>query len=71
MVRSAGLRPVQRASVGFGPLTLGGRPLLAEPTALRLHGRLQELADRDLPLIRSLGWHVVLAAVKPPAQLGA
>jgi SAM-dependent methyltransferase len=61
-VTSAGLSPVRRATLGFGPLELLGRPLLSEAAALRLHVRLQALSDRRAPILRNTGWHILEAA---------
>jgi ubiquinone/menaquinone biosynthesis C-methylase UbiE len=51
-------------TVGFGPLSLFGRPLMEGSRGVRLHNRLQALADRDVPGIRSAGWHYVVSAGK-------
>lgn len=64
-LRSAGAVPVRRATLGFGPLQLAGRAVLPEATALRLHLRLEALADRGVPAIRWTGWHYLVAACKP------
>lgn len=63
MLISAGLSPVRRATVGYGPFTFMGRPLLGAPAAFRLHDRL-ELASRTRPSLRRTGWHYVVAARK-------
>jgi ubiquinone/menaquinone biosynthesis C-methylase UbiE len=61
----AGLRPMHRRTVGFGPFTFLGQPVLSDRPALRLHRGLQTLADRGIPGLRSMGWHYVVAASKP------
>jgi hypothetical protein len=64
MLRAAGLEPAARSTVGFGPLTLLGRPILGERAAIRVNGRLQRLADRHVPALRWTGWHYVVRAVR-------
>jgi ubiquinone/menaquinone biosynthesis C-methylase UbiE len=62
LLRSAGLEPVKRSSVGFGPFSLFGRKLLSERADFAVHHRLQQLADLDWPVLRSTGlYHVILA----------
>ena len=64
MVRTAGFRLDSRATVGFGPFTFWSRPLLSDRAGIALHRRLQALADRRLPVLRSTGWQYVLSAHK-------
>jgi len=64
MVRAAGFRLDSRATVGFGPFTFWSRPLLSDRAGIALHRRLQALADRRLPVLRSTGWQYVLSAHK-------
>jgi SAM-dependent methyltransferase len=52
------------STVGFGPLSLFGRPLMEGRRGVRLNNRLQALADRGVPGIRSAGWHYVVCAAK-------
>ncbi|MGZ4481618.1 MAG: class I SAM-dependent methyltransferase [Gaiellales bacterium] len=65
LAAAAGLRKVRSTTVGFGPFSLGGRSLLRDPTGIRLHRRLQALAWRDVPAVRSVGSHYVLLTRKP------
>ena len=58
------LRPVGRRTVGFGPLSFLGRPLFSEARSVRINDRLQALADRGVPGLRSMGWHYVVRARK-------
>ena len=60
----AGLQPTKRRTVGFGPFTFLGRPVLPRAIALHVHHGLQALADRDLRGLRSTGWHYMVAARK-------
>jgi predicted ATP-grasp superfamily ATP-dependent carboligase/ubiquinone/menaquinone biosynthesis C-methylase UbiE len=64
LLRAAGLQAVKRTSLGFGPFSLFGKKLLSERASLAAHERLQRLADRDLPLLRSTGAHLVVLAQK-------
>lgn len=65
MLRRAQLRPLQETTVGFANFTLLSRPLLSERHGRALHERFQRLADRRVPLVRSLGSHVMVLAEKP------
>ncbi len=49
-------------TLGFGPFTFFHRRVLPESLGITLHRRLQRLADRGVPIIRSTGMsHLVLA----------
>ena len=61
---AAGLRPESAATLGFGPFTVMRRRLLPEATGLKVHHRMQALADRGAPVFRSAGAHYVVAARK-------
>jgi D-aspartate ligase len=67
LVRAAGLRKVESATVGFGPFSILGRPLLSEDAGIRLHRTLQRLAHQDWPILRSTGAHYLILARKPAA----
>jgi ubiquinone/menaquinone biosynthesis C-methylase UbiE len=64
LVKGAGFRLDGSTSVGFGPFSIWSRPLLSDSAAIALHHRLQPLADRGVPLLRSTGWHYLLSAHK-------
>ena len=64
LVSQAGLTVRSRRTIGFGPLSLLGRPLLSDARGVRLNQRLQGLADAGLPGVRGTGWHYVLRATK-------
>ena len=68
LASQAGLTKVRSRTVGFGPFSLFGRACLAESVGLRLHRRLQALADRDVPVIRSGGHQYMLLAGRPPPE---
>jgi SAM-dependent methyltransferase len=55
MLTQAGMRPVARTTVGFGPLSFMGRAI---------DRRMQGLADRGMPALRWTGWHYVVRAEK-------
>jgi len=63
-LKTAGVRTVRRSTVGYGPFTFLGRPVLAADTGLRLHLQLQKQAERTTSL-RRIGWHYMVAARKP------
>lgn len=65
LVVDAGLTPLRRTTFGFGPFSLLGRYLLPEAAAIRLHRRLQVLADRGVPLLRATGSQDLILARKP------
>jgi predicted ATP-grasp superfamily ATP-dependent carboligase/SAM-dependent methyltransferase len=65
MLTASGLMVVTRATVGFGPFSFGGREVFSEERDLAIHRRLQKMAWRGWPLLRSTGEHVLLLARKP------
>jgi 2-polyprenyl-3-methyl-5-hydroxy-6-metoxy-1,4-benzoquinol methylase len=59
---NAGFEKIAGQTFGFGPFTLCNRPLLNEEAGWKLHLRLQELADKGAPVLRSAGLvYLVLA----------
>ena len=64
MLSQSRLQPVARRTVGFGPLSFLGRPILSEQRSVRVNGRLQALADRGVPGLRLTGWHYLVRARK-------
>jgi ubiquinone/menaquinone biosynthesis C-methylase UbiE len=63
-VRRAGLRLRAGRTIGFGPLSLLGRPLLGDAKAVRLNDRLQAAADAGALGLKWMGWHYVVRATK-------
>ena len=59
-----GLRPVGRRTVGFGPMSLFGRPIFSDARGVRIDRRLQQFADRGTRGLRWAGWHYVVRAEK-------
>ena len=64
LLKAAGFSIERRGTVGFGPFSVFSRQLLADAAGIRLHERLQALADRDWPIVRSSGWHYLVSARK-------
>jgi hypothetical protein len=64
MLLKSSLQPVARRTIGFGPLSFLGRPVLSEPRSIRVNGRLQALADRGVPGLKLTGWHYLVRARK-------
>ena len=60
----AGLRKIRRFTLGFGPFTFFGRSTVRGAAAVRLHARLQGLADRGVPGVRSTGAQYLVVAQK-------
>jgi ubiquinone/menaquinone biosynthesis C-methylase UbiE len=64
---SAGLRRVKSTTLGFAHFTFFSHPLFTGATSMKLHCALQRLADRNVPVFRSLGnQHIVLAQKVSP-----
>jgi ubiquinone/menaquinone biosynthesis C-methylase UbiE len=61
----AGLLKTKDKTLGFGPFTLFCRTVLPNRLGVMLHQRLQRLADRNVPLVRSVGmsYHVLARKV--------
>jgi SAM-dependent methyltransferase len=64
MLEGAGLQVERRVTRGFGPCTLLGKRLFAQPRAIRLHTWLQRQADRGVPALRSAGTQYLILARK-------
>jgi len=61
---SSGLVKVKSVTLGFGPFTLFNRSILSDVSGLKLHNRLQRLAERGNPLFRSTGAQYIVLAQK-------
>lgn len=59
-----GLLKIKATTVGFPPIRFRGRPIFGEQSSIRLNNRLQELADRDVPWIRSSGMDYIVLVRK-------
>jgi SAM-dependent methyltransferase len=64
LVQAAGFWLGPGTTLGFGPFSFWSRSLLSDRAGIALHRRLQSLADRGVPLMRSAGWHYLLSAYK-------
>jgi len=67
-VAAGGLQKVQGKTVGFGPFTILGRKIFSDSAGVNLHHRLQSLADRGTPVLRSCGTHYIVLARKGVAS---
>jgi len=65
LVEHAGLEVVADRTLGFGPFSFLAHPLFWGRRGVALHRRLQRLADRRFPLLRSTGSHQLVLARKP------
>ena len=64
LLQAAGLAKMQSFTLGFGPFALLSREVVPEALGLRLHSKLQTLADDGFPWIRSCGNQYVVLARK-------
>jgi ubiquinone/menaquinone biosynthesis C-methylase UbiE len=60
----AGLSKTRGKTLGFGPFSLFRRSMLPKRLGITLHHRLQSLADRGAPLLRSTGAQYIVLAGK-------
>lgn len=65
LIEDAGLEKVQARTIGYGPFTLLGRPILPKRAGVRLHRRLQTAADRGAQRLRAVGSQYLVMARKP------
>jgi len=63
---NTGFQKLLGTTSGFGPFTCLNRELLPPRIGINLHSRLQRLADRGVPLLRSAGCHYIVLARKGP-----
>jgi ubiquinone/menaquinone biosynthesis C-methylase UbiE len=74
LFQSAGLEKIKSMTLGFGPFSFFERRLLRDSVGIKLHQKLQEMADRGVPVIRSTGgqYIVLMRKVRPAGgPLGA
>lgn len=64
LAAQAGLAKVRGQTLGFGPFSILGRTCLPESIGLKVHRRLQSLADRGVPVIQSAGHQYMLLSRK-------
>lgn len=68
-IAAAGLHKVQGKTLGFGPFSLMNVELFPEHVGVKLHGYLQRLAHRNIPVLRSTGSQYIVLASKPCAVI--
>jgi ubiquinone/menaquinone biosynthesis C-methylase UbiE len=61
---AAGLDKLEGRTIGFGPFTLFNRALLPDLAGVKVHHKLQALANRGIPLLRSGGAQYIVLAKK-------
>lgn len=69
LLTSFKLVKVKSMTLGFGPFTFFHRSVLSDASGLRLHGRLQRLAELNTPVFRSTGAQYIVLAKKPLPDL--
>ena len=64
MLRADGLVKLLGFTLGFGPFLLLSREVVPQELGLKLHSKLQHLADDGFPLLRTCGSQYVVLARK-------
>lgn len=64
LVSSAGLEKLEGMTLGFGPFSFFGYHLLPDSLGVRVHRKLQGLADSGFPILRSTGTQYIVLARK-------
>jgi ubiquinone/menaquinone biosynthesis C-methylase UbiE len=64
----AGFQKMEGKTVGFGPFSFLGRKIFSDSIGVKVHHRLQGLADRGVPILRSAGTHYIVLARKGVAS---
>jgi SAM-dependent methyltransferase len=65
LLGAAGLDKLDGITLGFGPFSFFNRKLLPDTMGISVNNRLQELADRGFPVLRSVGAQNILITCKP------
>lgn len=68
MLQAARLQKIQGMTLGFGPFSLFGRPIVPQSLGIRMHRRMQEWADRGMPVFRSTGMSYLVLARMPISE---
>jgi 2-polyprenyl-3-methyl-5-hydroxy-6-metoxy-1,4-benzoquinol methylase len=69
-LRRSGLIPLRQATIGFGPFTFLGSPLLSGDQAISVDQALQHRADHNNTLLRASGrLHLILARKPDPGKI--
>jgi hypothetical protein len=71
LLEASGLAKIRAQTVGFGPFTVGRKPVSSEGRGIRLHAALQLLADRGIPPFRATGAHYMVMSRKRPVPGGS
>ena len=66
-LRRSELRNVRAMTLGFGSLRFFGKKLFSESTGIKIHRKLQNLAEKNWPVVRSTG-RVYIACVKKESK---
>ena len=64
LLSEAGLEKISGTTLGFGPVVFLKHGVLPELFSVRVHGKLQRLADRGAPFVRSTGIEYLVIARK-------
>lgn len=64
LLRAAGFRKVKSTSIGFGPFRFFKTNLFPHHISLKINETLQKVADRNCPLLQSMGAHYLVLARK-------
>jgi ubiquinone/menaquinone biosynthesis C-methylase UbiE len=70
LLAGAMLEKERGKTLGFGPFTFLNYPLFSDSKGVRLHKRLQGLADRQFPFVRSTGCQYLVLARKRVSDFG-
>lgn len=60
----AGFEKIRGTTLGFGPFTFWNRPIFPDEVGIQLHLKLKNLADSNVPLIRTVGAQYLVLAHK-------
>jgi hypothetical protein len=64
LIETIGLSKVQATTIGFGVLTLAGKQLVPDGIAVRIHRKLQSLANRNVFPFNQTGIHYMVLSRK-------
>jgi ubiquinone/menaquinone biosynthesis C-methylase UbiE len=64
LLTSVGLTKVCGKTLGFGPFSLFSHTILPDSISVRIHRALQQMVDREWPLIRSAGTNYIVVSRK-------
>lgn len=65
LISRAGLAKIEGRTLGFGPFTVFKQNLFPKPAGIKVHKKLQTLAEHQIPVIRSCGVSYAVLAQKP------